>query len=287
MKLFLWLACLIPGLGLAQTVKFRKYKKGQKFHYQLTTESFRNHQPDSRTIAVSKHTVIEDAGSFAEEIEWITKTVFSKKDTFHLDSLAKKVPHYKISLAPGGYLKIPPLTIPEMTGEITDLHSFYVAISPALHIQQLGPNRLSFRDTILKGNFADGNQVLAGEDCIQVSQKLLIKDKGITIIKTSFEPPDFMSIVPFIDTIGKQLFNSHNNFQMVRKGAGGKVDLLWGIEEFVITSTLDNNTGQVLKADMINLLNLKMRYNCSEDLKTYEEEIPLTIRRVLQLVLLK
>ena len=74
---------------------------------------------------------------------------------------------------------------------------------------------------------------------------------------------------------------------MLRKGAGNTVNLLWGVEEFIITSTLDNRTGQLLNADMVNLLNLKMRYNCSEDLKTYEAEIPLTIKRVLHLLLLK
>jgi hypothetical protein len=62
MKPLLWLVCLIPGMGLSQTIKFRKYKKGQQFHYQLTTESFRNDQPESKTISVSKHTVVEDSG---------------------------------------------------------------------------------------------------------------------------------------------------------------------------------------------------------------------------------
>jgi hypothetical protein len=182
---------------------------------------------------------------------------------------------------------MPPLTIPGMTGELTDLNTFYVAISPSLHIQQLGPNRLSFRDSVLKGNFADDKQIVTGDDCIQVTQKLLIKDKNITLIETSFEPPGYTGIIPLIDTIGKQSFGMPNNFQMVVSGPGDKVNLLWGVEEFVITSKIDNNTGQILKADMINLLHLRMRYNCSQDLKTYEAEIPLTIKRVLQLVLLQ
>jgi len=287
MKLLLWLACLIPGMGLSQSIKFRKYKKGQVFRYQLTTESFRNNQPDARSIAVSKHTVVEDSGSFAEEIKWESKTVYSGNDILRLDSLTQKIPLYKISLAPGGQLRIPPLTVPEMTGEITDLNTFYLAISPPLHSHLLGPNRLSFRDTILKGNFADGKQILSGEDCIQVTQKLVIRDKAITIIQTSFDPPAQMGIIPLVDTIGKQSFYWPNNFQMVRNAGGDKVNLIWGVEEFDITSTLDNSTGQLLKAEMINLLNLRMRYNCSQDLKTYEAEIPLQIRRVLHLILLK
>ncbi|MDP4264215.1 MAG: hypothetical protein Q8941_16925 [Bacteroidota bacterium] len=288
MKRLLWLVCIVPAMGWSQTIKFRKYRKGEHFLYQLTTESTRNNQPDIKTISVSSHTVIEDsAGNLAEQIKWIGKKSITTKDTLRLDSVAKKVPAYLLSLLPGAQLKIPPLSIPEMTGEITDLNTFYTAVSPALHIQRLGPNYLSFRDSVLKGNFADHQQILAGEDCIEVTQKLLVRDNDVIIVETSFLPPSYTGITPLIDTIGKQLFNVPNNFQMVRRGAENKVNLLWGVEQFIITSTLDNRTGQLLKAEMINQLSLRMRYNSSEDLKTYEAEIPLTIRRVLHLELLK
>jgi len=287
MKRLLWLLCVIPYMGFAQSIKFRHYKKGDHFRYRLTTEAFRNDQPDTKTISISYHTVVDDSGQLAEEIRWIAKKVFSTKDTLQLDSLAQKVQAYKISLLPGGQLKIPPLLVPEMTGEITDLNTFYVAVSPALHAQRLGPALLSFPDSVLKGNFTDGRQIIAGEDFIQAKQRLLIKEKNITIIETSFLPPSYAGITAFIDTIGKQSFDVPNNFQMIRRGAGDKVTLLWGVEQFIITSTLDNHSGIILKADMINLLNLRMRYNATADLKSYDAEIPLTIKRVLHLELLK
>jgi hypothetical protein len=160
-------------------------------------------------------------------------------------------------------------------------------VSPALHVQKLDAAHLSFYDSVVRGNFTDGKQIINGEDCIQVKQRLLIKDKKTTIVETSFLPPGYTAIQPFIDTIGKQSFDVPNNFQMVRKGAGDKVNLLWGVERFVITSTIDNRTGMLLEAEMINVLNLRMRYNCSADLSTYDGEIPLTIKRVLRLELLK
>ncbi|HET6995008.1 MAG TPA: hypothetical protein VFI06_08495 [Chitinophagaceae bacterium] len=286
MKILLWLIYIIPLTGLSQSIKFRQYKKGEHFQYQLTTESFRNNQPDSKTISISHHTIVDDSGRLAEEIKWISKKSVGK-ETAQLDSTAQKVPPYKISLQPGGRLKIPALTIPEMTGEITDLNTFYVAVSPALHIHKLDPGHLSFIDSVLKGNFADGKQIINGEDCIQVKQRLLIKDKKTTTVETSFLPPFYTGITPYIDTIGKQSFEVPNNFQMVRKGAGDKVNLLWGVEKFIITSTIDNRTGMILQAEMINLLNLRMRYNASADLSTYDGEIPLTIKRVLHLELLK
>jgi hypothetical protein len=286
MRGLLYLLCFVPLLSLSQLIKPREYKKGNHFHYRLTTESFRNDQPDSKTISVSQHTIVEDSGRLYEQIQWINKTVY-KKDTLHLDSIARQVPAYKISLLPGGSLQLPPLSVSEMTGEITDLNTFYVAISPALHIQHLGPNHLSFKDSVLKGNFADGKEIIKGDDCIQVTQKLLVRDNEITLIETSFTPPYYTCINPFIDTIGKDTFKMPCNFQMIRKSAGDKVNLLWGTEDFVITSTLDNRTGQLVKAEMINRLNLRMRYNSSPDLKTYDAEIPLTIRRVLHLELFK
>src|SRR5258706_5752696 len=162
MKRLLWLACMVPGLGFSQMIKFRKYKKGEHFRYQLTTESAKNDQPDAKTISVSSHTIIEDSSGFlAERIKWISKKSITENDTLELDSVAKRVPAYLLSLLPGRPLKIPPLTIPEMTGEITDLNTFYAAVSPALHIQRLGPNHLSFRDSVLKGSFADNKQILA------------------------------------------------------------------------------------------------------------------------------
>src|SRR5689334_12013938 len=101
MKLLLWLALLIPGWALSQNIKFRKYKKGQHFQYQLTTETFRNNQPDSRTISISDHRVKQESGVFFEQITWISKTIYSKSDTVHLDTIARKFPSYQLSLSPG------------------------------------------------------------------------------------------------------------------------------------------------------------------------------------------
>ena len=287
MKQLPWLLFLLPVICCSQAVKFREYKKGQNFQYRLTTESSRNGQADSKTVSISKHKIVEDSGRLVERINWISKTSFSQKDTLYLDSLAQKVPPYELSLQRGGSLNIPPLLIPEMTGEITDLHTFYVAVSPSLHVQQLSPTHLSFKDSVLRGHFADGIMILSGEDCIQVTQKLLVRDDEVTIIKTTFQPPIEFSIIPLIDTIRTQVFNSPNNFQMVRKGVGDKVNLLWGVEQFTITSTLNSHSGQILEAEMENVLELRMRYNSSPDLKTYEGEIPLTIRRSLKLELVK
>ncbi len=73
---------------------------------------------------------------------------------------------------------------------------------------------------------------------------------------------------------------------MIRAGANGKVNLFWGVEQFTISAKIDNKTGQITEAEMINLLTLRMRYNATPDLKSYDAELPVTIRRVVRLELL-
>lgn len=283
----LLLPLLFSHAMMAQRIKDRDYVAGKTFTYQLTTQTWRNGQPDARSVAVSLHTVTEENNIPGEKVRWMLKTIYTAKDTTVLDSAAQRVTPYFISLHPKGSLAIPPLTIASMTGEITDLNTFYVAISPSLHCQLLSEKNPFFTDSILHGNFADGREIIKGEDRIQVTQKLIRQNKKTTVIETSFTPPAQLSITPMIDTIGKQIFDMPNNFQMVRKGNADKVNLLWGVETFVITSTIDNATRQLLEADMTNTLQLRMRFNSAPDLSTFDAEIPLTIKRVLHLQLLK
>lgn len=286
-KYFFLVTILLPATVKSQIIKTRIYKKGDSFRYQLTTETFNNNQPQGKTVAISLHTIVADDSSLAEEVHWVSKSIYTKKDSLIIDSIARKVAPYRISLTPMGTLRIPPLIVPEMTGEITDLNTFYVAVSPNLHVQQLSKRHSSFKDSVLHGHFADSIQILYGEDVIEVTQKLLKQNWKISVIETSFKPPLVSGLNPLCDTIGKQTFLVPNNFQMIRKGQGDKVNLLWGVEEFIITSTIDNRTGQILQADMINQLNLRMRYNSTADLKAYDAEIPLAIKRVLHLSLMK
>jgi hypothetical protein len=271
----------------AQRIKDREYVPGKTFTYRLTTQTWRNGQPDARSVAVSLHTVTEENNIPGEKVRWMLKTVFTQKDTVVIDTIAQRVTPYFISLDPKGSLAIPPLAIPAMTGEITDLNTFYVAVSPSLHCEQLSKKNPSFSDSVLHGNFADGREIIRGEDRIQVTQKLIDQNKKTTVIETSFIPPSTLSITPMIDTISKQTFDMPNNFQMIRKGIGEKVNLIWGVETFIITTTIDNDTRQILKAEMTNNLQLRMRFNSTPDLSTYDAEIPLTIKRILQLQLLK
>lgn len=288
MRAILLFILLIPFLSFSQAVAFRQYKKGENFKYRLTSEVYRNDKFASKAISISEHTVVENSGLLSEEVRWLHKTSYTPKDTIQMDSTAQKVKPYKISLSQKGKVILPKLTVPEMTGDITDLNTFYVAVAPALNVHNLSSTNPMFtNDKLRQGNFADSIELLYGMDCLQVTQKLISANEQYAVVQTTFTPPSSFCLTPLLDTIEKKSFDQFNNIEFVRKSEGDKVNLFWGVETFTVTSKISNVNGQIIEASMTNLLTLKMRYNASPDLKTYAIEMPMTIKRTLKLELLK
>jgi hypothetical protein len=279
---------LIPRLSYSQTVPFRKYKQGEVLKYRLTSTAYRNDKFSGKTISVAEHRVIKDAPVFLEQIRWLSKISFTPKDTTLLDSVAQSVSPYSISLSPQSKVLLPKLTIPEMVGDITDLNTFYVAIAPALNAQKLSRHNKSFsNDELRQGNFADSIVIVYGTDCIVVTQTLLELTKKFSVIETRFSPPPSFCLTPLLDTVAGKSFDQFNNIQMIQKGADGKLNLFWGVENFTIITKIDARSGKILHATMTNNLTLRMRYNASQDLKTYAVEMPVTVKRLLELELLQ
>jgi hypothetical protein len=182
---------------------------------------------------------------------------------------------------------LPPLSIPEMTGDITDLNTFFVAVSPALKMQKLSNSKrtLELSDPV-KGTFSDGVKILKGEDCTVVSQELINNTDSVLEIRTSFSPPSIFCITPFLQIVSNKMFNAVNNFQMIQAAANSKVNFLWGVESFSIDSKIENSTGKILLGKMTNRLQLKARINATPDLTKWQMEVPVEIVRKIELKLL-
>lgn len=284
----LLLIFLLPMISFSQTVRYRQYKPGEISRYKLTAEVYRDDKFTGKSVSISEHKVVEGSGALVEKISWLSKISFTPGDTTNLDSIAKRVNPYNISLSPRGKVILPKLTIPEMVGDITDLNTFFVAIAPALNIHKLSSKTPTFiNDKPIQGNFADGIKILYGTDCIEVTQHLSSTTKKYSVIRTDFTPPAFFCLTPLLDTIAKKTFDHPNNFQMIQKGTGDKVNLFWGVETFTITSKIDNKNGQVIEAAMTNVLTLRMRYGSSQDLKNFAIEMPIRIKRNLSLELVR
>ncbi|MBO9204426.1 MULTISPECIES: hypothetical protein [Niastella] len=272
--------------GFSQ-VPYRKYKAGEVYKYRLTTIADRVNFK-SKTIAVSEHRVVNEDNILAEEIKWLSLVSMTDKYKARLDSVAHKVNPYRISLLPEGKVLLPKLNIPSMTGPITDLNTFFVAVAPASNAQQLSENNPVINSGVVReGDFTNGLTILYGKDCIVMSQHLIATDKRYTIIRTDFTPPDSFCLKPLVDTIASKTFDKPNNFQMIQKGDDNRLYLYWGVETFSITSKIDKRTGVIVDATMENTLDLRMRVHISPDLKTYADEIPFLIKRSMHLELLK
>ena len=77
-----------------------------------------------------------------------------------------------------------------------------------------------------------------------------------------------------------------NNFQ--QKMAMGKLfGVMWGREQFVVTSTVRRKDGMLLSATMDNDLQLRLKVACDEALESCKHELPMSIRRELTLELAK
>src|SRR4030095_4570647 len=123
----------LPLYSFCQTVKYREYKDGEVTRYRLTTESDEGNR-QGKTVSIAQLKTVRDSSYFSEEVSWLNKTVYLN-DSFNLDEVARKVTPYRISLDPKGSVQLPKFEVAEMIGEVTDLNTFFVAISPAFNIQ--------------------------------------------------------------------------------------------------------------------------------------------------------
>lgn len=284
---FTFVGILLPAIVLSQ-IPVRKYKAGDTYKYKLTTETWRNDKYGGKAVSIAEHHVVNDAGTLAEEIKWISKISYNETASASLDSFAKMVTPYRISLLPNGKVLLPKLTVSQMVGEVTDLNTFFVAVAPASNANKVSAkNPVYINKEPRQGNFADSIFILYGTDCIEMSQHFISADKQSTTIRTDFLPPASFCLTPKLDTVATKLYDQPNNFQMIQKGAGDKVNFFWGVETFTITSRVDNKTGAIIEASMENNLNLQMRYNSSKDLQSYAVQMPVKIKRVLKLELIK
>jgi len=282
----LFLAGLIYENCQAQVVPFRNYRPGERYLYHITTESIRNGKSSGQSVAISEHTVVQDTVGFSERVKWVDKKIHQGDTILNQAGIAKQVPEYKISLAPGGKVLLPALDNPDMVGEITDLNTFYVAISPALNAQKLSEQQMVLKNPeIREGNFADNKRILFGKDCMIVTQELLKSGGEYLELKTTFSPPVNSCMRLLADSALKLSTDSAFNFQMIQKGPNEKVNYFWGIESFEIVTKVDRRTGKIMEATMVNDLNLKMLYNAAADLKKYDASLPVIIKRKVHLKL--
>lgn len=266
----------------------RKYKVGDIYRYRLTTEQLYNGKWNATTVVVMELKVVLDStGVPYDEVYSISQMVYTPKDTINADSEARAVKPYRISLHPDGTVDIPKIDVPGMTGPITDFITFFVAVSPQSRITTLEKkgDSLIKKETV-KGNFANGKTILYGEDCLAIKGYITGVTNESVRLRTLFLPPVQPCLSFLLEDMNKEVTAGVlNNFQMVQP-AGGKVNVLFGNEEFTINSMLRRKDGKITGAEMSNTLYLKLRMGCDSSYKNHQMEVPFHIQRNLKLELL-
>ena len=271
------------ALGGSYTYK-RRYSIGSSSVYTLTTRAYHNGKFASESVATSKHVIVKRKGVPFERVTFTGLEETSKqgrKDLTAMPSVVSKVKPFYMSLAPHGSLSIPKLTVPQMTGPITDLITFWVALSPKVGADQL--HSVGAKRTLKKpfgGDWASGASLPVGRDETVVTSQLVALTSKTATFKTSFLPPSKQGIQMARPFMTKRVVStSPNNFEQVQAIGDGEFDAMWGNEHFIITETVDRKSGQIIHATMENYLKLKLRVQCDAAFKRCGPELPFSITR--------
>lgn len=277
-----------PTVETALSPLARVYTKGDHFRYKLTCTSYQNGKWTSTTVSEAQLIVGYDSlGVPYDEVHWLSSIQMGVKDTLDLGVKARAIPPYRISLDPKGSMALPPLTEPAMTEPITDLHTFFVAVSPALgatRLKNAGDSYTKPQPAI--GDFSNGANILKGQDCLQTSMSLMAISGDTDRVQTRFFPPltnGLSYITPEMST--PVIADTVNNFQMLMPAGNGKFNVQYGRELFTIDSKISKAEGKLLDASMFNLLSLRLNIMCDQQYQHCAMQMPMSIARKLSLEL--
>jgi hypothetical protein len=231
----------------------RTYREGERLRYRIVQSETRNGATTVLT-AETEHEVARERAGLAERVGWTRMGPPEAPDS--RSDEARAVPPYTLSLEPGGGLESPrPAGAVDLLGLITDLQTFWVAVSPGLGADRLAePGDVHVRPELIVGDFADGEAILSGRDCTRATLTLVSRDAEASVVETRFEPPTTSCLDGAAPADGGPPFN----FRMVRRAGEQFLDLE-GHESFVITSRLDGGDGKIRSAEMVNGLALHGR----------------------------
>ncbi len=286
-----------PAIGVARARAHggytyrRAYRPGARFDYVLTTDAWHDGRFASETLARSHHEVVLRDGAPWERVTFTSLEVAT--DSLHrhyisYDADAGRVAPFYLSLAPDAKLHMPKLTVPRMTAAVTDLVTYWVAMSGRVGVDSLhAPGDRYASPSPLVGRWAHGATMPVGEDVLSVTDELVAESDSTVTFRTSFEPPARQAMkTAYAWMIHPISTDGPNNFQQVMAAGPGTFNAMWGRERFTITTTVARESGIILHATMTNELRLRLRVGCDAALARCAHELPYAITRRERLELL-
>jgi hypothetical protein len=269
-------------------IYMRSYKDGERYRYELTTRSFANGKPTSTTRAVAEfRSVLVPVPH--DVITWLHLDQIAPENAKkNLDAEARKVDPYRVSLHPRGSLKLPSMDVPAMVGPIGDLTAFLVSVSPSVgsgRIKAVGQRYAAPGPVI--GRWTNKTNIKLGEDCVTTAITMTRLTREKVEYTTTFSPPAKTCLKHAAPWMSKPVSKTGlpNNIQQIRRAAGGKVSVMYGLERFTVKVTVERSTGKILSGTMDNELVVRIRAPCAPDLSKCAVTMPVKIQRKLTLVL--
>ena len=278
--------------GTAPYVYQRTYLPGESYRYKMVRTYHENGEFKRAEVAESIHVVPAD-GAPRERIHFASLTKRTDQGTEDLSEEIGKFPEYEVTLAQVDNPKA--LSLPDIkgwdmgvVGPVTDLHTFLVAISPQVGSDKVTlPGATHVQPEPVRGNWANGDSIPVGEDCIQISVELVELTGDSVVYETRFLPPAAACLEPLKPWMEDSVVEgSPNNFQQ-QMAMGPMAAAMWGREEFTVRSTVRRSDGLILRATMDNPLTLRLKVACDQNLDDCKHEMPMTIRRELTLELVQ
>lgn len=268
----------------------RRYAEGETIRYHMTgSNQGREH---TLKYAADAEAVVkrDDQGRFFEEVRW-TKLTFAGQDV-PLDE-ASTAFRQCVSLDPRFEMTPPtPEQIaginPMLIGPVFDLMTFYVDLHPSLHQNRL--QRAGDSTRIAHGqpnSWADGVNVILGEDCIDFVLSLDKIDEAIATLRVRHVPPSETRVkLPAPWMTERVNADTPNNWVQVQRNAKSSppnVVAAAGHETFDVIIQIDRPSGRILSATMDNPVDVIQRH-CSDDtLADCGEPVKYRIRRQIEL----
>ncbi len=289
----LWVAGLAASscAGTSGHVHQRLYVPGDQYQYRMVRTYYENGAFKREEVVESVHEVPAE-GPPRERIRFTKLTKRTVDETKDLSEAIAAFPPYEASIAQADNpdaLALPDIKGWDMgvVGPVTDLHTFLVAVSPQVGVDQVTlPGESHTLPEAPMASWANGDDIPVGEDCIQISITLIGLDAETAVYETRFMPPDepiLEMLKPWMEA--QVVEGTPNNFQQLTK-LDASAMVMWGREEFVITSTVRRSDGMILEASMDNHLDLRLKVGCDPALNTCQHELPMKIRRELSLKLI-
>jgi len=257
----------------------RRYTPGEVSTYEVRV---RDSELGSELIGVSEHRVFQRNGIPTERVRWIR---LSESRLGELNEMAMELPSYEMSLHPQGDLTLFDVKgDPVMLEMVTDLYTFYFAVSPRTGIASLQRAGDSYvRPELVSNDWADGAQFLVGQSRTQVRLSMTSLAPKEVVYQTDFLPPADPALEiqrPWMATpvCGDAL----NNVQFVRRQDDGFL-AAWGCETSRITSRVDPTSGKLVAAFMDNEMTWSLKLCKDQKLEDCEDRPRLTRHRWIEL----